>query len=92
MSEVRLVDANALLEKAWDADTRIGLVQVVDVGDILDAPTIDAAQVIIANTVTNRLFHTRICGAMFTKFIVHLLGFVLTGKGEKNERNNHISR
>ncbi len=46
MSEVRLVDANTLLEKAWDADTRIGFVQVVDVGDILDAPTIDAAQVI----------------------------------------------
>lgn len=38
---MRLVDANALLEKAWDANTRIGYVQVVDVGDIIDAPTID---------------------------------------------------
>lgn len=43
MSEVRLVDANTLLEKAWDADTRIGFVQVVDVGDVIDAPTIDHA-------------------------------------------------
>ena len=43
MSEVRLIDANTLLEKAWDADTRIGFVQVVDVGDVIDAPTIDHA-------------------------------------------------
>ena len=41
MSEVRLIDANALIEKAWDADTRCGYVQVVDVGDIEAAPTID---------------------------------------------------
>lgn len=38
---MRLIDADALLDKAWDADTRIGYVQVVDVGDILEAPTID---------------------------------------------------
>lgn len=41
---IRLVNADALLEKAWDADTRIGYVQVVDVGDILDAPTIEMEQ------------------------------------------------
>ena len=28
----RLIDADALKEKAWDADTRCGYVQVVDVG------------------------------------------------------------
>ena len=38
---MRLIDGDALLEKAWDADTRIGYVQVVDVGDIADAPTIE---------------------------------------------------
>lgn len=43
MSEVRLIDANALMEKVWDADTRIGYVQVVDRGDIEAAPTIDHA-------------------------------------------------
>lgn len=37
----RLIDADALKEKAWDADTRCGYVQVVDVGDIDDAPTIE---------------------------------------------------
>ena len=37
---MRLIDADALLEKAWDADTRVGYVQVVDVGDIEEAPTI----------------------------------------------------
>lgn len=38
---MRLIDADALKEKAWDADTRCGYVQVVDVGDIDDAPTIE---------------------------------------------------
>ena len=38
---MRAIDADALKEKAWDADTRCGYVQVVDVGDIDDAPTID---------------------------------------------------
>ena len=37
---MRIIDADALLEKAWDADTRAGYVQVVDVGDILEAPTV----------------------------------------------------
>lgn len=41
----RLIDADALLEKAWDADTSIGYVQVVDVGEVLDAPTISADEV-----------------------------------------------
>lgn len=36
----------ALLQKAWDADTRIGYVQVVDVGDILDMPVADVAPVV----------------------------------------------
>lgn len=38
---MRLIDADALMEKVWDADTRIGYVQVVDRGDIEAAPTID---------------------------------------------------
>lgn len=38
---MRLIDADALKEKAWDADTRCGYVQVVDVGDIDNAPTIE---------------------------------------------------
>lgn len=38
---MRIIDADALKEKAWDADTRCGYVQVVDVGDIDDAPTIE---------------------------------------------------
>lgn len=36
-----LISRKALLEKAWEADTQCGYVQVVDVGDIEDAPTID---------------------------------------------------
>lgn len=39
---MRLIDADALIEnESWDADTRVGYVQVVDVGSILEAPTID---------------------------------------------------
>ena len=41
----RYIDADALLEKAWDADTRIGYVQVVDVGDVIDAPTVSPDEV-----------------------------------------------
>lgn len=33
------INREALLQKAWDADTRVGYVQVVDVGDILDMPS-----------------------------------------------------
>lgn len=40
---MRLIDADALMEKVWNADTRIGYVQVVDRGDIEAAPTIDHA-------------------------------------------------
>lgn len=40
------IDREALLKKAWDADTRIGYVQVVDVGDILDMPAADVASVV----------------------------------------------
>lgn len=40
----RLVDADALKENSWDADTRCGYVQVVDVGEIDDAPTIVPAE------------------------------------------------
>lgn len=43
---MRPIDADALTEKSWDADTRCGYVQVVDVGDIEDAPTIDAVPVV----------------------------------------------
>lgn len=38
---MRLIDADALLERVWDADTRVGYVQVVDRKDIEDAPTIE---------------------------------------------------
>ena len=38
---MELIDRKALLEKSWDADTRCGYVQVVDVGDILESPTVD---------------------------------------------------
>lgn len=39
---MRLIDADALIEnESWDADTRAGYVQVVDVGSILEAPTVD---------------------------------------------------
>ena len=38
-----LISRKALLEKAWEADTQCGYVQVVDVGDIEDAPVVDAA-------------------------------------------------
>lgn len=34
------ISRKALLEKSWDADTRCGYVQVVDVGDIIDAPSV----------------------------------------------------
>lgn len=40
------INRKALLQKAWDADTRIGYVQVVDVGDILDMPVADVAPVV----------------------------------------------
>ena len=42
MIDMRLIDAAALKEKVWDAETRCGYVQVVDVGDIDDAPTIES--------------------------------------------------
>ena len=38
---MRLIDADALLEKVWDVDCRCGYVQVVDRADIETAPTID---------------------------------------------------
>ena len=41
-----LISRKELLKKAWDADTRCGYVQVVDVGDIEEAPTIDAVPVV----------------------------------------------
>ena len=37
---MRLIDADALLSHVWDADTRCGYVQVVDRGDIEEAPTV----------------------------------------------------
>lgn len=42
----RYIDADALAELRWDADTRLGYIQVVDVGDIYQAPTADVAPVI----------------------------------------------
>lgn len=43
-----LISRKALLEKAWEADTQCGYVQVVDVGDIEDAPAVDAEPVVYA--------------------------------------------
>ncbi len=41
-----LISRKALLEKALEADTQCGYVQVVDVGDIENAPAVDAAPVV----------------------------------------------
>lgn len=75
---MRLIDADALKEKAWDADTRCGYVQVVDVGDIDEAPTIDPASLRAKGewiSVEDRLpeEHTTVLvlcknGAMFTGY------------------------
>ena len=46
-----LISRKALLEKAWEADTQCGYVQVVDVGDIEDAPAVDAAPVVWADVI-----------------------------------------
>lgn len=46
---MRLIDADALLEEAWDVDCRCGYVQVVDVGSIEEAPTIEAKPVVHAH-------------------------------------------
>ena len=43
---MRLIDADKLLDTAWDADTRCGYVKVVDVGAVQDAPTVDAVPVV----------------------------------------------
>ena len=48
---MRLIDADALLEEAWDVDCRCGYVQVVDVGSIEEAPTIEAKPVVHAHWV-----------------------------------------
>lgn len=49
-----LISRKALLEKAWEADTQCGYVQVVDVGDIEDAPAIDAAPVVHGRWIFNQ--------------------------------------
>ena len=41
-----LISRKALTEKAWEADTQCGYVQVVDVGDIENAPAVDAAPMV----------------------------------------------
>ena len=41
MSEVRLIDANALLNKAWDAENGFGWEKVISLNDVVNAPTID---------------------------------------------------
>ena len=42
----RYIDADELLKKKWDADTRCGYVQVVDVGTIEEQPTVDVVEVV----------------------------------------------
>ena len=49
-----LISRKALLEKAWEADTQCGYVQVVDVGDIEDAPAVDAAPVVHGRWIFNQ--------------------------------------
>ena len=63
----RYIDADALLEKAWDADTRIGYVQVVDVGDVIDAPTISPDEVRGAGKWIDKPYFTEcsVCHAEF---------------------------
>jgi hypothetical protein len=39
------IDRDEVLKKAWDADTRCGYVQVVDVSDIESAPTADVIEI-----------------------------------------------
>lgn len=61
---MRLIDAEALLEEAWDVDCRCGYVQVVDVGSIEEAPTIEAKPVVHAhweNEHLNRYGHLCHC-------------------------------
>ena len=41
IEKTRLIDANALYDKVWDTESRIGYVQVVDLWDIEHAPTIN---------------------------------------------------
>lgn len=50
---VEYINRKALLQKAWDADTRIGYVQVVDLGDILDMPVADVAPVVHGRWISN---------------------------------------
>ena len=45
LEDIKAAKENGGLEKAWEADTQCGYVQVVDVGDIEDAPAVDAAPV-----------------------------------------------
>ena len=61
-----LISRKALIEKAWDADTRCGYVQVVDVYDIENAPTVDAAPVVhgewVKSNPHNRFMDCSVCG------------------------------
>lgn len=40
------ISRSALLEKAWDADTQCGYVQVVDVGDVEEASAVEPEPVV----------------------------------------------
>ena len=42
----RPIDADILLNKAWDADNGFGWEKVVSIKDVMDAPTIDAVPVV----------------------------------------------
>jgi len=75
------INRKALLQKAWDADTRIGYVQVVDVGDILDMPVADVAPVVHGRWEwlgPNRLVTDCMCGTcsackVRSKYIVNTM-------------------
>lgn len=40
----RLVDADALLDKAWDAENGFGWEKVISIKDVMDAPVINLIQ------------------------------------------------
>lgn len=42
----RLIGADELLDKAWDAENGLGWEKVVSIKDVMDAPTIDAVEVV----------------------------------------------
>ena len=62
---MKIINADALIqEKAWDADTRIGYVRVVDVGSIMEFPALDIRPNIVTKWRSDGLYSLicPICG------------------------------